>query len=204
MKHIVIATHNKAKIRDLMSGFRQLEKHGFTLHTLEELHITAEPEETGKTFEENSLLKAQYYAELCNMAAIADDGGLTIDALHGEPGVYSRRWTGAESTDEVLIAYTLKRMKGIPDENRTAQMQTCLCYYDPQTGKHILIREKVDGHITEEANPGWTRGYPYRAVFTVDRFHKFYDDLTEEEHAQINHRFMAIDKLSKAIIDSHS
>lgn len=202
MKKIIIATHNKAKQRDLLSGFATLQKHGFSLHTLDELHIVDEPEENGKTFEENALLKARYYAELCGEAAIADDGGLTIDALHGEPGVYSRRWTGHTASDEELIAYAIKRMSNVPDNKRTAKMGTCLCYYDPASKKHITVTEYIDGHISTVANRSWTRGYPYRAVFIVDKYNTYYDNLTPEQHEQINHRLIAIDKLTKLLISS--
>lgn len=195
MKPIVLATHNKAKLRDLMQGFEPLTKHGYTIHTLSEFNIADEPDETGKTFQENALLKARYYAAKCGMAAIADDGGLTIDALNGEPGVYSRRWTGHTASDEELIAYTLERMKDIPEEKRSAHMGTCLCFYDPSTQKHMTVTESIKGTISRVANPSWTKGYPYRAVFMVDEYKTYYDNLTADQHARINHRLKAIAKL---------
>jgi len=100
-----------------------------TLVGLADVGITEAPEETGISFQENAILKAKFYAEKSKLPTLADDGGLEIDALNGEPGVKSHRWIhqDREDTDEELIQYTLDRMKDIVDTNRGAQLRTGSC-----------------------------------------------------------------------------
>lgn len=199
MHKLLLATHNKAKIADNLLGLKPLVEKGVKVVTLTDLNITVEPEETGKTFKENALLKAKFYASIAKMPAIADDGGLTIDALGGEPGVESNRWLGKKATDEELIAYTQKRMKDVPNDKRTAYMNTTLCFYDPCRNISVIEYEKAKGHIANDINPDWRRGYPYRALFIIDRFNKYYDDLTLQEHHLINQRFIAMKRLISKI-----
>src|ERR1700694_1868026 len=97
---ILIATHNKAKLGELKKAAKRLADLGFEMMSLADIQITDAPEETGTTFEENSLLKAKYYAEVAQLPAIADDGGPLIHALNNEPGVKSRMWLGREATDQ--------------------------------------------------------------------------------------------------------
>src|SRR3989344_5109954 len=96
MKTLLIATHNTAKLKELKLGLRDLEKQGVKIITLNDLKISKNPEETGKTFRENAILKAKFYADLTNLPTIADDGGIIIPLLNNEPGVKSRRWLGYE------------------------------------------------------------------------------------------------------------
>jgi XTP/dITP diphosphohydrolase len=192
MKKILIATTNNSKLMDLQKGFAPLIHAGIELLSFRDLNITQIAPETGKTFLETSRAKAQFYADIAHIPVIADDGGLEIDTLNGEPGVKSHRWTGHIAEDEQLIAYTLERMKGIPEGKRQAHMTTCLCFYDPASQQTFFNEKSVEGHIATQMNNKWTKGYPYRAVFIVDAFQKYYDELSPEEHDQINHRFQAI------------
>ncbi len=192
MKKILIATTNISKLTDLKKGFAPLIHAGIELVSLGDLNITQIAPETGKTFHETSRAKAQFYADIAHMPVIADDGGLQINALNGEPGAMSHRWPGHLSTDEELIAYTLERMKDIPEGKRQARMATCLCFYDPASQQTFFNEKSVEGHIATHMNNKWTKGYPYRAVFIVDAYSKYYDELTPEEHDKINHRFHAM------------
>jgi len=197
MEKILIATHNPAKLTELKEGCRPLIKKGINLVSLLDLKIDDEPEETGKTFEENAKLKAKYFFERAKMPTISDDGGLTINCLNGEPGIRSRRWIGDEATDEQRIVYTLSRLQGVAFQDRTAYLNVCLCFYD---GKDfIYVEEKVKGYISDRPSRKRIEGYPYRSLFIVEKFGKYYDELTKEEHRQINHRLKAIGRLVEKI-----
>ena len=197
MQQILIATHNPAKLKELKYGLKNLINKNINLVSLKELNINKEPEETGKTFCDNSLLKAQYYGTLTHLPTIADDGGLEIEILNGEPGVKSKRWIGHEGTDNELIEYTLNRLQGIGKQNRTAYLQTCIYFYDPKTTILFYETEKIYGYIAEKPSGRPTEGYPFRALFIVNKFNKFYDELTQKEHQQINHRLKALRRLTK-------
>lgn len=196
---LLVATHNKAKLGELMMGMKKLSDQGVKILSLNDLSISEDPEETGKTFEENSILKAKFYGKLTGIPTIADDGGLLIEALNGEPGVKSKRWLGYDAPDIEMIEYALKRLKGIALKKRVAYLQTSLCYYDPKTKLTICQNEKIKGHIAEKQSGNPTLGYPYRALFIVEEFSKYYDELTKKEHYKINHRLKALRLLIEKI-----
>lgn len=198
MKTILIATHNEAKLEELTLGITNFIK-GVRILNLNDLKIIEDPEETGKTFEENAKMKAIYYATKTGYPTIADDGGLHIEALNGEPGVKSKRWLGREAEDQELILHTLEKLKGIPKEKRTAFLKTTLCFYDPSAQSLLCETEKIRGHIAQKASGNPTKGYPFRALFIVEKFNKYYDELTDKEHLEINHRLKALKRLVRKI-----
>lgn len=199
MSKILIATSNNAKREEISYGLRDLVNEGLEILTLKDVSITGEPVESGDTFEENAKIKAQFYGNQVNMPVISDDGGLMIDALNGQPGVKSRRWPGYEATDKDLITYALEKMQNVPDHKRSAQLVTCICLYFPVTQESFCVQEGIQGSITKEASTWDTNGYPYRALFVVKKYNKFYDELSEAEHHHINHRLKALRKLKKHI-----
>lgn len=195
---LLIATHNPAKKKEIGEWLGQ-EIPNVEIITLDYLQIKEDPDETGKTFEENAILKAAFYAEKSGLPSIADDGGLQIDALGGAPGVMSKRWLGRAAPDQELINHTLAMMKEVPPHKRTARFTLVLCFYDPKTNKTLLETESVEGSIATRARDTWRPGFQYRAVFIVKKFGKYYDDLTPQEHATINHRYIAVKRLAKKI-----
>ena len=198
MNTLLIATHNPAKKEELMGGFMLSfvqTGHAPSLQTLDDLHISADPEETGKTFLENARLKAKYFAKKSNLPTVADDGGIEIDVLNGEPGVHSKRWLGKDATDAELINHTLKKLQNVPDEKRNAQFTVCLYYFNPLTRYETSITESLRGYISHSPSGKARKGFPYRALFIVDECNKYYDELTQAEHHVINHRLKAIQKL---------
>lgn len=202
MKKILIATTNLAKLKELKSGLKSLEKLGIEILTLNDVKVGEKtPVETGHTFQENALIKAKFYADLTNLTCLSDDGGLIIPYLNNEPGVKSRRWLGYEATDEELIRHALLHLRGVTGGHRAAYLETCLCVYYPKTKRVIYETEKIVGHISEKPNGKPTHGYPYRAIFIVDKFNKYYDELTEKEHVEINHRLKALKRLTKRIVN---
>jgi len=198
---ILIATGNPGKFGEIIKGLRPLINKGLKVFSLKDLKINSKLDETGKTFEENSLLKAKHYSHLAKIPTLADDGGLIIPYLNNGPGVLSRRWPGYEATDEELINYCLNRLRGVSQINRTAYLVANLCFYNPKTNKVIHQQEKVKGKIALSPTKKRIHGFPYRALFIVDRFNKFYDELTDEEHKVINHRHKAVTKLANRIKD---
>lgn len=192
---LLIATHNPAKKEELQGGLASLIQNGITLVTLDELKIHHDPEETGKTFIENAQLKAHYFATQSKLPVVADDGGIEIDALGGKPGVHSKRWLGRDATDAEMIEYTLDQLKNIPPEQRSAHFTVCLYYFNPRTGYETSVTQSVNGHISTSPSGFARKGFPYRALFVVDRFNIYYDELTHEQHAAVNHRLQAIQKL---------
>lgn len=205
MKRLLLATHNPAKLEELKIGLKKLEKHNITLLSLNDVRVEKEPVETGSTFQENSELKARFYSNLTDLPTIADDGGLIIPYLNNAPGVKSKRWPGYESSDQELIDYTLLHLRGVKQSNRTAYLETCITFYSPKLhsgGETVFFeQEKIKGYIAEKPSNKATNGYPFRALFIVDEFNKYYDELTEKEHNKINHRYVALKKLTKRIID---
>ena len=209
-KKLLIATHNQAKLNELKLGLENLKKLGIKIVSLNDLNIKDKPLETGKTFQENAEIKARFYGDLTKLPVIADDGGLVIPYLNNGPGVKSRRWLGYEATDEELINYTLTHLKGVKKADRTAYLETCICFYwpvastpqdsrNPEGSAIICEQKKIKGCIAEKPSPRRIDGFPYRALFIVSKFNKYYDDLTEKEHTEINHRLKALKRLVKRI-----
>ncbi|MBI2064685.1 MAG: non-canonical purine NTP pyrophosphatase [Candidatus Yanofskybacteria bacterium] len=192
---ILIATKNPGKAREI-SFF--LKNFGFETVSLLNFANVPEVEETGKTFEENAIMKAKAYFESLGIPTVADDSGLAIDYLNGEPGVKSRRWLGYEMTDQEMIDTALEKLKGVPIEKRTTHLIAVGVYYD---GKNTVIeRGSTDGYIVEEQKVKCEPGYPFRAIFWMPKFGKLYQDLTHEEHEQINHRKELYTKLADKIL----
>lgn len=200
-KKLLIATHNPAKKTELREGFLPLEKKGITLLFLDDLQITEDPEETGTTFEENAKLKSEYFAKLSGFPTVADDGGIMIDALSGEPGVHSKRWLGRSATDRELVEYTLKRLHDVPLLQRTARFHISLWYTNPLTSASHFTTADLNGSIAMQVGPDAKQGFPYRSLFIVDQFKKYYDELTIAEHHAANHRLKAVQKLIPHVID---
>lgn len=199
MKEILVATTNPGKLGEIKKYLSDLP---ITLVGLKEAGITDKAEETGKTFEENAILKATYYAEKSGLPAIGDDGGLEVEALGGEPGVKSHRWIHGdrEDTDEELIAYTIEQMKDVPEGKRNAQLRAVLALVLP-SGEVFTAEAATKGVIPLQAGTHRTEGFPYRSLLFIPEINKFYDHslLTEEENDRYNHRKQALEKLKPVI-----
>ncbi|MFH0779581.1 MAG: non-canonical purine NTP pyrophosphatase [Parcubacteria group bacterium] len=194
---LLIATYNQGKLKDYKN---LLKDYPLEIVSLDDEKITDDIEENGQTFEENSLLKARFFCKLANMPTLADDGGLVIDVLNGEPGVHSRRWKGYRMTDQEMVDYALERMQGIQREQRTARMVAVLSLVFPD-GREFQSKAAIEGIISEKQETAIMQGYPFRSIFFVKELGKIFTDLTEEEHDRINHRIPAIKELSKHFME---
>jgi len=191
MKRLLIATNNPGKVKEYKELLKDLP---LKLISLKDLGIKNKVNESGKTFEENAIKKAKFYSRLTGLATLADDGGLEIDYLKGEPGVKSRRWPGHEATDQELIDYTLKKLKGVPWNKRRAQFRVIIALAIP--GKEVLISEgKLRGVILAKPRGKLIPGYPFRPIFYLPKYGKSFAELSFKEEVKIGHRVKAIQKL---------
>ena len=191
MTKLLIATTNPAKFKEYKELLKNLP---LKLVSLKDLGIKNKVNESGKTFEENAIKKAKFYSKLTNLPTLADDGGLEIDYLKGEPGIKSHRWPGRKATDQELIDYTLKKLKGVPWRKRGAQFRVILALAIP--GKKVLTFEGKKRGITLTKSRGKIiPGYPYRSIFYLPKYGKSFNQLSFKEEIKIGHRKKPIKKL---------
>ncbi|MGN7409390.1 XTP/dITP diphosphatase [Sporosarcina sp. SAFN-010] len=193
MKQILVATNNKGKVRD----FEQLFKpHGIEVISLKDLDEPIDVEETGTTFEENAILKAEETAKILGKWVISDDSGLEIDALNGEPGVYSARYAGEPKDDEANIDKALNGLKDVPEGSRDARFRCVLAIAGPGI-ETKTFSGSCDGSILFERHG--ENGFGYDPIFFVPSEGKAMAELTPAEKAAISHRGVAMRKFEKEL-----
>ena len=184
---VIAATNNKGKLREMQAIFADLD---IEIISMQDADIYVEVEETGTTFEENSLIKARAVSLLCDYPVIADDSGLCIDALNGAPGVHSARYAGEDATDEEKINKILGELNGKKD--RTARFVSVVTYVGTD-GQVISARGTVEGHILE--TPEGENGFGYDPIFYCDELSKGFAVASSEEKNKVSHRGRALNKL---------
>jgi XTP/dITP diphosphohydrolase len=186
---LLIASGNQGKvmeIRELMSEFN------VQIIAASEFDI-AEPEETGKTFIENAELKARYYGGKTGLPALADDSGLCVDALNGEPGIYSARWAGADKNFAEAISRVQTEMTG--KDNNKAKFVCALSLYWPNLNKMESVEGSIDGTLTfPQKGKG---GFGYDPIFIPKGYNETFGELHHEVKQKISHRAVAFDNLIK-------
>lgn len=194
MKEVIIATKNEGKVREFKA---MLEPRGYDVKSLLDIGYTPEIEETGQTFEENAVIKAETISKETGKIVIADDSGLSVDYLGGSPGVYSARYAGEEKNDLANLKKLLKELEGVEKEDRSARFRCALALCTPgQETK--TVEGSVEGYITEE--PRGTNGFGYDPVFLVKDKDQTMAELSSGEKNKISHRVEALKKLS-ALLD---
>lgn len=185
MKMIILASNNKNKLRE----FRQLlEPEGYEVISQSEAGMNFEAEETGTTFAENAYIKAKAASDWSGLPAFADDSGLVVDALNGEPGVYSARYgPGHSATDSERYTYLLNNMKD--KEDRKARFVCSICCVFPN-GDTLRAEETCEGYIMYA--PRGTNGFGYDPVFHPDAVDVGMAELTPEQKNSISHRGKAV------------
>ena len=165
-----------------------LAQYGVEIVLQSQLGLAIDPEETGTTFEENSELKARTVMEASGLPAIADDSGLVVDALNGQPGVYSHRF-GNKNSDEERCLYLLELMREVPDPRRTARFVSVITCLFPD-GRSIVARGTCEGTILWEMRG--ENGFGYDPLFYVPEKDKTFSQLSGEEKNAISHRGNAL------------
>ena len=190
MQKIIAATKNKNKIRE----FKEILP-DFDIITQEEAGIDLDVEETGVTFRENALLKAKAIFEKSGIPALADDSGLEVFALGGEPGVYSARYGGEGLNDTDRLNLVLEKMKDVDDELRGAQFVCAIAFV---TSDKIYEAEGIfEGTIIREAKG--SNGFGYDPIFYVPEMGKTAAEMTAEEKNSVSHRGKALRNLAEII-----
>ena len=188
----IIATHNMKKQAEMQ---RILSPLGVEVLTAEMAGVTlTDVEETGATFEENAVLKAENGCSESGLPCIADDSGLSVDFLGGEPGVYSARYCGKHGDDEANIQKLLKKLEGVPEEKRAARFVSVVCVCFPD-GRKLTVDGKCEGKIGFEKHGD--NGFGYDPVFMVGQ--KSFAELSADEKDKISHRGNALRKLVRVL-----
>ena len=196
MPKLLLATKNRAKAQEYLLLLQGLS---FELTNLAEQGIEIEVSETGDTLEQNATLKAQAYASLSNLLALADDSGLEVDALGGEPGALSARYAGANASDEDRVERLLKRLEGVPWEKRKARFKCVIAIASPG-GKVELCRGECQGIIA--LSPKGENGFGYDPVFYLPERGKTMAELSMEEKNEISHRGVAA-RRARQVLERH-
>ena len=184
---VVLASKNKHKLVEIS---KITEKFGIELVLQSELGVDIDVEETGTTFEENSFLKAEAVMKATGLPALADDSGIAVDALNGEPGVYSARYGFDESLDDWGRVYLLlKNTEHVPDEQRQAQFVCVITMVTPE-GQTIQARGEVHGFLTRE--PRGENGFGYDPIFYYPPLGMTTAELSPEQKNEISHRANAL------------
>ncbi len=183
MKQLLIATGNSGKVLEYKEIFKAFNL-PLELISLKEAGVTQKIEEDGATFEENAVKKAEFYFNLTHLPTLADDGGLEIDYLNGEPGVKSRRWPGYEASDEEIMQMALTKLQGVPAEKRGAQLRAVIGLIFPDDPKVYTFEGKMRGTIADKPLGKMIAGYPFRSIFIPQNNDKYLSELSVVAHRQ--------------------
>ena len=187
---VVLASKNPHKLEEIQAI---LSKYDIELVLQSTLGVDIDVDETGTTFEENSLLKAEAVVRATGLPAIADDSGLTVDALDGAPGIYSARYGGAEyKTDHDRLMLLLQNLRGVRSEERTARFVCVITLLYPD-GRQLVAHGTCEGYIAME--PHGTAGFGYDPVFYVPGEGRTFAEMGSERKNAISHRANALQRL---------
>ena len=191
---VVLASQNKHKLAEIQAI---LSRFDMELVLQSELGLHIDVEETGATFEENSMLKARAVVEATGLPAIADDSGLCVDVLGGGPGIYSARYGAPECvTDRDRLNHLLKNMRGVRSEERTARFVCVITLLRPD-GSSLIARGSCEGLITFE--PRGEDGFGYDPVFYVPAMGCTFAQMGAERKNAISHRANALMRLERML-----
>lgn len=195
MKKVVFATKNKGKIKEIQAVLGD----SYNVVAMEEAGIDTEIEETGSTFEENAAIKAETIMKLCGEIVLADDSGLEIDYLNGEPGIHSARYMGHDTPYDIKNQNLIDRLDGVEDDKRTARF-VCAAAAAVPGKKTIVVRSTMEGIIARKAEG--KNGFGYDPIFYLPEYKMTSAQLSPEEKNRISHRGKALRELKKRLEES--
>lgn len=183
---IIFATGNEGKMREIRMILSDL---GLEILSMKEAGVFAEVEENGETFEENAVIKAKAIAALCDDIVLADDSGLEIDALNKEPGVYSARYMGEDTSYHIKNANLIERLIGVPEEERSARFVCAIAAVLPD-GRTFTTYGTIEGRIGHEERG--ENGFGYDPIFMLPEYGKSTAELSPELKNELSHRGKAL------------
>lgn len=195
---IIFATGNAGKMKEIRMIMADL---GIEVQSMKEAHLCTDIIEDGETFEENAMIKAQAIAQELSVrgdqaVVLADDSGLEIDYLNKEPGVYSARYMGEDTSYTVKNANLIRRLDGVPDEKRTARFVCAIAAVFPD-GRTFETRATIEGRIGYEEKGG--NGFGYDPIFYLPEYGMYSAELAPEEKNRISHRGKALEEMKKVL-----
>lgn len=193
MDKIVFATTNAGKIKEIKEILADFD---VEVASMKEMNITADIEENGATFEENSLIKARAVSKLTGLPALADDSGLEVDYLNGEPGIYSARYLGRDTDYDYKNNYIIKKLKDAKDEERSARFVCVISLVLPD-GREFVKKGVMEGRIGYEIKGG--NGFGYDPIFYLPEYGKTSAEISAEEKNKISHRGKALSAMKELI-----
>ena len=188
MKKIIVATGNEGKmdeIRQILQG-ENIQFVSLKDENLQDVEII----ENGSTFEENAIIKARTISDLTGQMVLADDSGLEVDYLHGEPGIYSARYLGEDTSYDIKNNHIIDLLAGVPDDQRTARFVCAIACAFPD-GRTITVRGVIEGRIGYEQK-GENGGFGYDPIFYVPEFGCTTAELSSEDKNKVSHRGKAL------------
>ena len=194
---LVLATRNKGKIVEFRRILDSLAPGEIDLIGVDQFPDLADVEETGKSFEENALLKARYTAAATGLPSISDDSGLCVDALNGDPGIYSARWAGNHGDDRANLEKLLRELSEVADENRTAHF-TCVAALALPDGRFHVEEGLFHGRILHE--PIGEHGFGYDPIFAPTGMSISSAQMSAQEKDAISHRGKSLRAIAPHVI----
>lgn len=195
LRELVIATANPGKFGEIENALQNLP---LMLRSLTEFPMVRAPQEDGNSYIENATIKAKYYSEITNNWALADDSGLEIDALHGEPGILSARF-GSLSSDVERSELILRKLGTIEPQNRTAHFVCVISVANPATAEVHSFEGVVSGQISSSRRG--TSGFGYDPIFIPEGYDQTFGELDPDVKSAISHRARALKKVRRFLVD---
>ena len=191
MKKIIFATGNEDKMKEIR---RILADPSLEILSLKDAGIHADIDENGKSFEENAMIKAEAISKMTGEIVLADDSGLEIDYLNKEPGIYSARYMGEDTSYHIKNANLIQRLEGVPDEKRTARFVCAIAAAFPD-GRRKTVRAAMEGRIGYEEKG--ENGFGYDPIFYIGE--RSFAEYSDEEKDRISHRGKALRQMAEEI-----
>ena len=192
IKEVLVGTNNQGKYKEICDLLpKEVKKYSpkqFNIRT---------PEETGKSFEENSMIKASFFSKKTNLICLSDDSGLEIDILNGEPGIYSSRWCGKKGDFNLGISKIFEKINKIEkiwSKNKKSRFVCCMTLFWPN-GKNLSSKGVIEGKISNKKKGN--NGFGYDPIFVPDGYEETFGEMESKLKMSIDHRYKAFSKIEK-------